>query len=188
MVIFLCGWELKSHHPQQAHLELGESLGKNYCSLRGGKIDVGRTNNGVWYRWVIRKMYQKSQVRAVVTSDSKVAYNNEVLFWNAKHAHNRSVWHIWGCLHARTQTDRVAFQKIIVFIYSVFLALLDSLLCGLFSSCHEWGLPSSCGAWTYCGGVTCRRAQARRAHGLQELQHMSSVVAVPRLHSCTTRP
>ena len=31
--------------------------------------------------------------------------------------------------------------------YLVFDTAGSLLLCGLFSSCHEWGLPSSCGAW-----------------------------------------
>ena len=181
MVIFLCGWELKSHHPQQAHLELGESPGKNYCSLRGGKIDVGRTNNGVWYRWVIRKMYQEKPGQAVVTSDSKVAYNNEVLFLETPNMPITDQFGIFEVVFMPgLRLIESAFQKNNhIYLFSVFSSAGPSLLCGLFSSCCEWGLPSSCGAWTYCGGVTCRRAQAR--------EHMSSVVAVPRLHSCATR-
>ena len=31
--------------------------------------------------------------------------------------------------------------------YLFFDSAGSSLLCGLFSSCHNWGFPSSCGAW-----------------------------------------
>ena len=56
----------------------------------------------------------------------------------------------------------------------LFLVVLSLLLHGLFSSCGEQGLLSSCGAWdSHCTDFSSSRAQA--------LGHMSSVVVVPRL-------
>ena len=55
------------------------------------------------------------------------------------------------------------------FCFYLFLLILsiylpnwaESLLCGLFSSCREQGLRSSCGVWTsHCGSFSCCRAQA----------------------------
>ena len=44
----------------------------------------------------------------------------------------------------------------VVLIYLVFGCAAYSLLHGLFSSCGERGLLSSCGAWTsQCGGFSC---------------------------------
>ena len=49
-----------------------------------------------------------------------------------------------------------------------------SLLHGLFCSCGEQGLLSSCGVWaSYCGGFSCHGAWAQR-HGLQSLSSYST--------------
>ena len=46
------------------------------------------------------------------------------------------------------------------FLIDLFLAVLDLSCCVLaFSGSGEWGLLSSCGAWTsHCGGFLCCRA------------------------------
>ena len=82
-----------------------------------------------------------------------------------------------------------ALLKIILFIFG---CAGSSLLPGLFSSCCEWGLLSSCGAWASYGcGFSCCRARlqgmwasAVAAHGLSSggswtLEH--------RLNICGTR-
>ena len=56
------------------------------------------------------------------------------------------------------------FLKIILFLFA-FGCSGSSLFQGLFSSCGEWWLLSSCGAQvSHCGGFSCYGAQAR---GLQ---------------------
>ena len=75
------------------------------------------------------------------------------------------------------------------FIY--LLAVGSLLLYGLFSSCRELGLLSSCGTWAlHCGGFSCCIAQALGtqasavvAHGLQQLW---LVVSGAQLSSCST--
>ena len=51
------------------------------------------------------------------------------------------------------------------------------LLCGLFSSCGEWGLLSSCGVWASpCSGFSCWGAWA--------VGHQASVVVAHELSGC----
>ena len=62
------------------------------------------------------------------------------------------------------------------FCFDLFLLILsiylpswaESLLCGLFYSCKEQGLCSSCGVWTYCSSFSCC--------GTQALEYMAAIV------------
>ena len=57
------------------------------------------------------------------------------------------------------------FYKFINF-FKIFGCTGSSLLCGLFSSCSEWGLLSRSGAWaSHCGGFSCCGAQALGQEG-----------------------
>ena len=56
----------------------------------------------------------------------------------------------------------------------------SSLLHGIFCSCGDWGLLSSCGAWaSHCGGFSCCGSWA--------LERFSFSVAVCGLNSCTSQ-
>ena len=139
-------------------------------------------------------MYQEKPGQAVVTSDSKVAYNNEVLFLETPNMPITGQFGIFEVVFMPgLRLIESAFQKNNrIYLLSVFSSAGPSLLCGLFSSCCEWGLPSSCGAWTYCGGVTCRRAQAREHMGFRscstwaQLLRFPGSTAVPHGLSCST--
>ena len=73
--------------------------------------------------------------------------------------------------------------KVALFFHLIFGCAGSLLLCRLFSSCGERGLLSSSGRQaSHRGGCSCCRARAR-ACGPQELQHMGSVFAAPRLES-----
>ena len=76
-----------------------------------------------------------------------------------------------------TQTGRPRpFQLFSFFkkIYLFFGCTGSSLLTRAFSSCCKWGLLSSCGVHTYCGGFSCCRAQALRTQA-QWLWHTTLV-------------
>ena len=67
----------------------------------------------------------------------------------------------------------------------------SSLLPGLFSQCGEWGLLSSCSAWTSrCGGFSCCRAWALGCSGFSScdtgLCSCSSRALEHKLCSCGT--
>ena len=48
------------------------------------------------------------------------------------------------------------FMHSFFFIYYFWLRWVLVALCGLFSSCSEWGIPSSCGVWaSRCSGFSC---------------------------------
>ena len=82
------------------------------------------------------------------------------------------------------------------FIYwFIFHCVGSLLLCGILTTLGEWGLFSSCGAWSsHCGGSSLCRAQAlghtgisSRTHGLSSgsrLWRAGSIVVVQRL-SCS---
>ena len=72
------------------------------------------------------------------------------------------------------------YFTIILFMYSFIFGCAGSLLlCGLFSSCSEQGLVSSCGARaSHCSGFSCHGAQDSRI----------SVVVGLGLSSCGPRP
>ena len=55
----------------------------------------------------------------------------------------------------------------------IFVCAGSSLLHGLFSSCRQWGLLSSCGVWaSHCGGFSCCRVQVLGCVA-QQLQFLS---------------
>ena len=69
-------------------------------------------------------------------------------------------------------TDFLLCSKTIIFIYIFIFGFAGSLSpSGLFSSCSEWGFPSSPRAWaSHCSGFSCgARLEAMRASALQRL-------------------
>ena len=68
-------------------------------------------------------------------------------------------------------------QRHSLFSKFIFGCSRSSLVHGLFSSCGERGLLSSCGVWaSHCGGLSLQ-SMGSRVHGLHYLQHVGSVVA-----------
>ena len=88
------------------------------------------------------------------------------------HGTNNFLKWLWRsfCLFSACLT--VLFKNIYIYLLT-FGCAGSSLLCGLFSSCGDWGLLSSCSAWaSHCSGfLQNRRLQDKRA----------SVVVAPRL-------
>ena len=67
------------------------------------------------------------------------------------------------------------------YLINLFLTVLDLCCCTLvLSSCREWELLSSCGAWAFhCDGFSCCRAQT--------LGSQASVAVVYRFSSCSSQ-
>ena len=62
-----------------------------------------------------------------------------------------------------------------------FVCAGSSLVKGLFSSCREWRLLSSCGVWaSHCGGLSC----GAQALGLVDFSICISWAVEPKLISC----
>ena len=74
----------------------------------------------------------------------------------------------WGDKHMLPPHS--IFKKVFIFGHGG-----SSLLCGLFSSCGEWGLLSS------CGGFSCCRAQALECEGFSSC---STRALEHRLNNC----
>ena len=68
---------------------------------------------------------------------------------------------------ATAEIMKAVFLSFIKVIYLLYLAVVGFHCCtGFFSSCREWGLLASCGAWaSHCGGFSRCRAQALECVG-----------------------